>query len=202
MSEKTTEGKTIMKIAISSQGTSLEAKVEAQFGRCPYFIIVDPATEAFEVLINEASKSTGGAGVEAAQLVAQAGVDAVITGNLGPNATRVLQESGIAVYLGFSGTIRQALQQFQERRGQGTSAAEPSLKSAAAAGPTGMVPGLGRGGGGGRGRARGGRFGRGSGLGPVEECLCPTCGARVAHTPGQPCFQTICPQCGSPMRGA
>ena len=33
-----------MKIAVSSTGQSLDSAVEARFGRCPYFLIVNPAT--------------------------------------------------------------------------------------------------------------------------------------------------------------
>jgi predicted Fe-Mo cluster-binding NifX family protein len=36
-----------MKIAVSSTGQTLESAVEARFGRCPYFLIVDPATMEF-----------------------------------------------------------------------------------------------------------------------------------------------------------
>lgn len=49
---------------------------------------------------------------------------------------------------------------------------------------------------GGRGRMAGNR----RGLGPGGRCVCPSCGATVAHTPGMPCSQQICPQCGTRMR--
>ena len=42
------------------------------------------------------------------------------------------------------------------------------------------------------------REGSGSGRFPFE-CICPRCGLREPHKPGIPCFQTKCPQCGSPM---
>jgi predicted Fe-Mo cluster-binding NifX family protein len=45
----------------------------------------------------------GGAGIQAAQTVANRGVEAVITGQIGPNAVRVLNSAGIAVYVGASG---------------------------------------------------------------------------------------------------
>ena len=55
----------------------------------------------------------------------------------------------------------------------------------------------------GRGKGRGfrgdrgpGGFGRGR---PPANCICPNCGAVVPHCPGQPCFQTKCPRCNSPM---
>ncbi|MBN2455518.1 MAG: hypothetical protein JXB29_03125 [Sedimentisphaerales bacterium] len=63
-------------------------------------------------------------------------------------------------------------------------------------GPAGQGPGTGRGAGRGQGR---GRMGGPLAAGPVGICICPKCGYRMAHTRGQPCTQTSCPQCGAPM---
>jgi hypothetical protein len=65
-------------------------------------------------------------------------------------------------------------------------------------GPTGKGPGTGRGigrGGGGRGRMGGNR----PGAGPVGNCVCPSCGARIPHKRGIPCYSVSCPKCGSKM---
>jgi len=39
-----------MRIAISATGPTLDAEVDPRFGRCQYFIIVDPETMEFEAL--------------------------------------------------------------------------------------------------------------------------------------------------------
>jgi len=68
-------------------------------------------------------------------------------------------------------------------------------------GPFGQGAGTGRGMGrsGGRGQGRGmGRMG-GFALGPGGNCVCPRCGATVAHQAGMPCYQAKCPKCGQPM---
>ena len=65
--------------------------------------------------------------------------------------------------------------------------------------------GLSRGGSGGRGRGGGrgggGRGGRGGPLaaGPSGNCLCPKCGYKEQHTVGQPCYEKVCPKCGTRM---
>ena len=60
---------------------------------------------------------------------------------------------------------------------------------------------FGRGSGGGMGHGRGRGMGRGSGMGygPSGECICPSCGTIVPHRPGVPCYQQVCPNCGSKM---
>jgi len=59
-------------------------------------------------------------------------------------------------------------------------------------GPYGQGPGTGRG----LGRARGmGRMGGNRpGAGPSGNCLCPSCGAKIYHQVGVPCYDVSCPK--------
>lgn len=102
-----------MKIAISSTGQDLDASVDPRFGRCGYFVFVDPETLEFEVEPNGGASASGGAGIAAAQQIAARKAEAVLTGNCGPNAFNVLAAAGINVLSGASGTIREAIQQYQ-----------------------------------------------------------------------------------------
>jgi len=102
-----------MKIAISSSGKDLDCQIDPRFGRCQYFIFIDPETMEFEVSENEGLMAMGGAGVQAAQLVAQKGTTALITGNLGPNAASALSASGIRVYLVPGGTIKDVIEGYR-----------------------------------------------------------------------------------------
>jgi len=61
-------------------------------------------------------------------------------------------------------------------------------------GPTGQGPRTGRG----AGRGAGGRMG-GRAAGPGGFCVCPSCGEKVAHQVGVPCFEKSCPKCGTKM---
>jgi len=102
-----------MKIAISSSRKDLDSQIDPRFGRCQYFIFVDPETMEFEVSENEGLMAMGGAGVQAAQLIAQKGATALITGNLGPNAASALSASGIRVYLVPGGTIKDVIEGYR-----------------------------------------------------------------------------------------
>jgi predicted Fe-Mo cluster-binding NifX family protein len=103
-----------MKIAISSDGESIESAVDQRFGRCKYFLIVEidgKEIKGVKAVENEGAIQGHGAGIKAAQQIGDLGVEAVITGNLGPNATNVLGELGIKAYQA-SGPAREALEKF------------------------------------------------------------------------------------------
>jgi predicted Fe-Mo cluster-binding NifX family protein len=102
-----------MKIAISATGKDLNCQIDPRFGRCQYFVFVDPETMEFEALENEGLMASGGAGVQAAQLVAQKGAKALITGNLGPNAASALSASGIKVHLVAGGSVKEVTEAFK-----------------------------------------------------------------------------------------
>ncbi len=102
-----------MKIAITAQGDDLDFEVNPFFGRAPCFVFVDPETLAFDAVVNPALMSAGGAGIRAAQLIVQHQVAAVLTGNVGPNAYRVLRAADVPIYLVGPCTVRQAVAHFK-----------------------------------------------------------------------------------------
>lgn len=153
-----------MRIAISSSRPDLDAEVDPRFGRCRYFVIVDSETKEFEVLDNQAAMtSSGGAGIQAAQMVANSGVAVVITGHLGPNAADTLAAAGVKTYLGATGTVREVLQQYNTGRLRESSG--PTVESHFGTGGVGGGAGAGRATAGGRGMGRGRGGGRGQGMG-------------------------------------
>jgi len=116
-----------MKLAISATGRDLDAAIDPRFGRCAYFLILNPDDMSFEVFENESGSLGGGAGIQSAQLVASKGPDAIITGSIGPNASRTLQAAGLNVFVGASGTIREAVESY--KRGELVSTDQPNVPS-------------------------------------------------------------------------
>ncbi len=103
-----------MKIAITSQGTDLDAQVDPRFGRASYIIVVDTDSLAFEVIDNETNKNAfKGAGIQAASSVCDKGVAALLTGYCGPNAFKTLDAAGVKVVNDAKGTIRDAIDTFK-----------------------------------------------------------------------------------------
>jgi predicted Fe-Mo cluster-binding NifX family protein len=115
-----------MKIAVSAAGPSLDDLIDPRFGRCVCFLIVETDTLEFEVLENAGKSQSGGAGIEAAQQIADQGVSHVLTGYCGPNAEKVLSAAGIWIVSGCAGTVREAVERFRSGK---TASAEPAPAS-------------------------------------------------------------------------
>ena len=144
-----------MKIAVSSSGNNLDSQIDPRFGRCANFIVVDTENMDFEAFDNESIALGGGAGIQAAQFVASKGAKAILTGNVGPNAVKTLAAAGVAVFVGQSGTVGEALERYKRGDLQSTSA--PNVADHHGMGGGGG--GRGMGGGGGRGMGGGGGMG-------------------------------------------
>lgn len=140
-----------MRLCITSTGKELEANVDTTFGRAPWFLIIDTETNATEAVENTATAQGQGAGIGAAQLVSDKGVDGVLTGQVGPNAINAFRAAGIKLFAGVSSqdTVKEALNRF--KKGEYN---EVSLQAAALPRGQGRGRGLGRGMGGGGGRCR------------------------------------------------
>lgn len=107
-----------MKVAIPTRGTDLSAEVESRFGRCPRFLIVESGTMEFSLVDNSAAAMGGGAGVRAAQLVIDQGVEAVIAGEVGPKAYDVLERANVKVYARITGRAGDAMEMLRSEMAQ------------------------------------------------------------------------------------
>ncbi|MFO8109660.1 MAG: NifB/NifX family molybdenum-iron cluster-binding protein [Thermoplasmata archaeon] len=102
-----------MKIAITSNGKDLDSDVDPRFGRCQYFIVLDPETMEFTAHDNSGAMQRGGAGPVAVKTISDLGVEGVITGNVGPNAYDALSSAGIKAFIGASGTVNEVVEQWK-----------------------------------------------------------------------------------------
>ncbi len=147
-----------MRVCITSTGPSLDSEMDPRFGRCQYFLFLDPQSLEMEALENPNIGASGGAGIQSAQFVANKGVEVIITGQVGPNAFSTLQAAGIKILVGASGKVRDVLEKY--KKGQLSSYAQ---------GPTARThAGMGMGGGMGMGR------GMGRGYSPAQTAPTPS----------------------------
>ena len=106
-----------MKLAVTSQGGSLQSAIDPRFGRARYLIVVDTETGAFSAVDNSVNLNAAqGAGIQAAKRIVELGVGALITGHVGPKAFATLQAGGVAIYTGAGGTVAEAIEQFKAGR--------------------------------------------------------------------------------------
>ncbi|MBN1109348.1 MAG: NifB/NifX family molybdenum-iron cluster-binding protein [Methanomassiliicoccales archaeon] len=106
-----------MKIAVTSTGPGTDSMMDDRLGRCPYYIIMDTDTGNVESMVNQAARSSSGAGTRAVQSLVDKGVTVVITGRIGPHASAMVTESDMEVVTGASGRVGDVLEEFRKRRG-------------------------------------------------------------------------------------
>jgi len=90
----------------------MAAQVEPRFGRCPYFLIVDSETMRFEAFSNPATTVPGGTGPQTVQEFERRGAEVILTGQVGPNAQTALEQAGLKVVTGVSGTVAVAVENY------------------------------------------------------------------------------------------
>lgn len=103
-----------MKIALTAKGRALDSKLDQHFGRAPFFIIYDVDQNQYDVVDNTDNvNAVQGAGIQAGKLLVDHGVEAVITGQVGPKAATILGTADITIYESQDETVQAALKAFQ-----------------------------------------------------------------------------------------
>jgi len=106
-----------MKVAITAQGQESSSMIDLRFGRAKWILVVDTESGQYQVHDNTVQLNLPqGAGIQTGQNVANLGVEAVITGNVGPNAYRTLNAAKIRIFLSAEQTVEQAVAAFKEGR--------------------------------------------------------------------------------------
>jgi predicted Fe-Mo cluster-binding NifX family protein len=104
----------IMRVAITSQGKELSSELDPRFGRAKYFIVIDTDSGEFTAHDNSQNLNAAqGAGIQAGQNVIDLGVEAVITGNVGPKAFRTLQAGNVKIYIAATGPVANVIEQLK-----------------------------------------------------------------------------------------
>ena len=103
-----------MKIAITAQGKELSSEIDLRFGRAKWLIVIDTETNDFQTHDNIVNlNAVQGAGIQTGQNIANLGVEAVITGNVGPNAFKTLSTADVKMFLAEKQTIQEAIDSFK-----------------------------------------------------------------------------------------
>lgn len=104
-----------MKIGIVTEGEDLQSYVAEDFGRAPFFLIVDSETMDYQVVVNEHQDAAEGVGMLVAKSIASLGLDAVIVGGIGHHGYDILTKAGLKVSFDEEGSAEEALGNFLRR---------------------------------------------------------------------------------------
>ena len=103
-----------MKVAVTAQGPDGTSPVDTRFGRAKWIVVVDTDAGKSQAHDNKVNLTLAqGAGIQTGQNVANLGADAVITGNLGPNAYKTLAAAEVRVFLASGDTVEQVVAAFE-----------------------------------------------------------------------------------------
>jgi predicted Fe-Mo cluster-binding NifX family protein len=103
--------RTLVKVAFTTSGKTLDAPMDTRFGRAMGFILYDTDSETFEAVDNQQSVNTAqGAGIQATEAIVRHGANCLVTGHCGPNAFRALSAASITIYTTEAATVAEALQ--------------------------------------------------------------------------------------------
>lgn len=110
------EKKQMRKIAVSSEGPTLDDAVDPRFGRAGGFVVVDLPDMTISYIDNGASQAMSmGAGIETAERMARAGVEVVLSGYVGPKAFEALSAAGIKICQNVEGiSVGEAVERFRK----------------------------------------------------------------------------------------
>ena len=104
----------MMKVAVTTTDNyGGKAKISSRFGRAPYIAIIDVETQNLKFISNSAANSSSGAGVKAAQIIADEEVEVLIVPRIGPKAFKGLEQAGLDIYITQENTINEALSEYQ-----------------------------------------------------------------------------------------
>ena len=95
----------------------MDSEVDPRFGRAKFLVLIDTETGEFTAHDNTQNlNAVQGAGIQAAQNVVSLGAAAVITGNVGPKAFAALKAGDVKPYIGATGSVLDAVEQFKDGR--------------------------------------------------------------------------------------
>jgi predicted Fe-Mo cluster-binding NifX family protein len=107
-----------MRIGVLTDSDTLDSYIADDFGRAKYLLIVDPDTLDYVAVFNEHADAAEGAGMKVAGALIGLGLDAVITGGIGPHGYDALTKAGIKVSFDEEGTAEEGISNFKRRLGR------------------------------------------------------------------------------------
>ena len=99
-----------MKVVVTARGSTPDSDIDERMGRAYWLMVYETDNNSWQAINNEAGRNAlQNAGQHTANLLIDLGIEAVLTGEIGPRAFRLLNSSNIDIYLGAAGTVMDTL---------------------------------------------------------------------------------------------
>lgn len=138
-----------MRVAVATQQGGLSDQVSPMVGRAPTYTLVkleDDQIKNSSVMRNQFAQSASGAGVQAAQMLVNEGIEVILGGNFGPNLANIFNRAGVEMYQVQGETVESAVNQYlQGELRKATDATAPVHGGMGTGGGGTMVGGMGGG---------------------------------------------------------
>lgn len=105
-----------MKLAFPVSEKSFDANIHKIFGKAPYYLIYNTNSKEMDYLDHRAVVAQGGAGVRAAQVLADNGIKVIITLQCGENAEKILRNAEVLVYKAIPGSVKENTEAFEQNQ--------------------------------------------------------------------------------------
>ena len=103
-----------MLVCVTADGSDINSNLDPRFGRCAYFLFINPDDLSCEAMKNESADLSSGAGVQAAQAALGKNPDVILTGRVGPKAMDVLETANTKLLLGHSGPVKEVVDRYKQ----------------------------------------------------------------------------------------
>jgi predicted Fe-Mo cluster-binding NifX family protein len=95
--------------AFAADGRAADSMMSTSLANAAFFIIAEGSPDQTTVIENTAKGTGSTAGIKAAELLVKEKVSIVVTGNIGPKASSILENAHILVHAGCSGPVSKAM---------------------------------------------------------------------------------------------
>jgi len=102
-----------IKIAVSSEGETLDSQVSVMAGRCAYYLFFDKEGNLKNTMENPYQKASQ-AGIKCAQFLKEHAITILIAGEVGDKMREALENYNIS-FIPFSGTVNDAVTEAQKK---------------------------------------------------------------------------------------
>jgi len=86
-----------MKVAIASQGNTLNHSIDLQFGHCAFFVIYDKEIGGLEICANPFRDAPKQAGLQAVKWLDSQNIKTLIAGDFGPKVQPLLDQLSMQI---------------------------------------------------------------------------------------------------------